>query len=94
MEHLVTNLKAMNFFSEMFVLKTAYPSVACFAEKNVLSEPSFALVVFPSFIYNSFLYKYASNCCKDNKPLKTFQLKHNMALDVLFQTACCCLAAW
>lgn len=45
-------------------------------------------------MYNSFLYKHARNYFKDNKPLKTFQLKCNTALDILFQITCYCLAAW
>lgn len=77
----------------MFVLKAAYPAVACFAKKNVLSESSFTLIFFPFFIYNSFLYNMPTNCYKDNKTLKIFWLKHNMALDVLFQITCY-LASW
>ena len=56
----------------MFFLKTAYPSVACFAKERILSDPSFTLILFPSFIYNSFLYKYAATIVKIINPLRPF----------------------
>lgn len=67
----MTNLKEIIFFSETFVLITAYPSVACFAKQNVLSESSFTLILFPLFII-PFSTNMPATVVKITRPLRPY----------------------